>query len=214
MRRTLLFFGFMLFLHSFAMAQREQDEWQDVPASELRPYKLKLQVYRYTKPFIENGDTVWCYLLPEVTKYAPIKFKNEAQRRKFNRLVANVKRVLPLAQAANQMIQETYEVLQTLPTKKAKQEHILQVEKEIKERYTPEMKKLTYSQGKLLIKLIDRECNQTSYEILQAFIGPAKATFYQVFAWTFRTSLKKQYDPEGDDRLIERVVREIEMGVL
>ena len=124
----------------------------------------------------------------------------------------NVKRVLPLAQKVNLMISETYQVLEQLPDKKSKEEHMKAVEKEIKNTYTPEMKKLTYSQGKLLIKLVDRECNQSSYEIVKAFFGPAKAAFYQVFAWTFRASLKKEYKPETDDRLIERVVHQVESG--
>ena len=110
------------------------------------------------------------------------------------------------------MISETYQVLEQLPDKKSKEEHMKAVEKEIKNTYTPEMKKLTYSQGKLLIKLVDRECNQSSYEIVKAFFGPAKAAFYQVFAWTFRASLKKEYKPETDDRLIERVVHQVESG--
>ena len=88
------------------------------------------------------------------------------------------------------------------------------VERDLKKQYTPEMKKLTYSQGKLLIKLVDRECNQSSYEIVQAFLGPARATFYQIFAWTFKASLKKEYDPDGDDRLVERIVRQVETGQL
>ena len=136
----------------------------------------------------------------------------EKQRRQYNRLVYNVKRVLPLAQKVNLMISETYQVLEQLPDKKSKEEHMKAVEKEIKNTYTPEMKKLTYSQGKLLIKLVDRECNQSSYEIVKAFFGPAKAAFYQVFAWTFRASLKKEYKPETDDRLIERVVHQVESG--
>ncbi|MEE1234909.1 MAG: DUF4294 domain-containing protein, partial [Bacteroidaceae bacterium] len=115
---------------------------------------------------------------------------------------------------ANALIAETYQVLEQLPDKQSKEAHIRAVEKDIKETYTPRMKKLTYSQGKLLIKLVDRECNQSSYEIVQAFFGPAKAAFYQMFAWTFRASLKKEYDPEGDDRLIERVVRQVETGQL
>ena len=74
------------------------------------------------------------------------------------------------------------------------------------------MKKLTYSQGKLLIKLIHRECNSSSYEAIQAFMGPVRASFWQVFAWTFGASLKKTYDPEGTDRLTERVVLMVEAG--
>ena len=192
----------------------EDEEIEEIPTSEPRQYKLKLQVYRYVKPSIENGDTVWCYLLPELPVYAPLKFKNARQRREYNKLVYNVKKVLPLAQRVNSMIAETYEVLENLPDKKSKEQHIKDVERSIKEQYTPEMKKLTYSQGKLLIKLVDRECNQSSYEIVQAFFGPAKAAFYQVFAWTFRASLKKEYRPEDDDKLTERVVRLVETGQL
>ena len=204
-----LFATLVWFLPLFG--QEEVDSlWDDLPTT----YKLKTQWYRYKDPVIEGTDTVWCYLLPEVPVYAPLKFKNERERRAFNRLVYNVKKVLPIAQEANALIAETYEVLEQLPDKKSKEDHIRNVEKDIKETYTPRMKKLTYSQGKLLIKLVDRECNQSSYEIVQAFFGPAKAAFYQLFAWTFRASLKKEYDPEGDDRLIERVVRQVESGQL
>ena len=177
-------------------------------------YKLKLETYRYVKPLIERGDTMWCYLLPELWVYPPLKFKSERQRRAYNRLVYNVKKVLPIAQQVNGLIAETAETLEMLPTKKQKSAHVSAVEKDIKEMYTPQMKQLTYSQGKLLIKLVDRECNQSSYEIVQAFLGPAKAAFYQVFAWTFRASLKKEYRPEEEDKLIERVVRQVETGQL
>ena len=76
------------------------------------------------------------------------------------------------------------------------------------------MKKLSLSQGKLLIKLIYRETNSSSYQLVQAFLGPSKAAFYQTFAWMFGASLKKEYDPEGKDRLTERVVRLVEAGQL
>ena len=190
-------------------AQGEDDEL--LPQEPVH-YKLKLQRFRYVKPLIENGDTMWCYLLPELWVYPPLKFKSEKQRRAYNRLVANVKKVLPIAQEANALIAETYETLEMLPTQKEKNAHIKAVERDIKAQYTPRMKQLTYSQGKLLIKLVDRECNQSSYEIVQAFLGPARAAFYQVFAWTFRASLKKEYHPEEEDKLIERVVRQVETG--
>ena len=191
-----------------------QEDVEELQSEEPAGYKLKLQVYRYAKPLVEEGDTMWCYLLPELYVYPPLKFKNERQRRAYNRLVYNVKKVLPIAQQVNGLIAETYETLEMLPTKKEKQAHISRVERDIKAQYTPQMKKLTYSQGKLLIKLVDRECNQSSYEIVQAFLGPARAAFYQVFAWTFRASLKKEYHPEEEDKLIERVVRQVETGQL
>ena len=198
-----------LLLGALVFAQEEADEL--LPHEPVN-YKLKLETYRYVKPLIERGDTMWCYLLPELWVYPPLKFKSERQRRAYNRLVYNVKKVLPIAQQVNGLIAETAETLEMLPTKKQKSAHVSAVEKDIKEMYTPQMKQLTYSQGKLLIKLVDRECNQSSYEIVQAFLGPAKAAFYQVFAWTFRASLKKEYRPEEEDKLIERVVRQVETG--
>ena len=200
-----------ILLTGILYAQEEADEL--LPEEPVN-YKLKLQVYRYAKPEIENGDTIWCYLLPELWVYPPLKFKSEKERRAYNRLVYNVKKVLPIAQQVNGLIEETYETLEMLPTQKEKSAHISAVERDIKETYTPQMKKLTYSQGKLLIKLVDRECNQSSYEIVQAFFGPTKATFYQIFAWTFRASLKKEYHPDDEDKLIERVVRQVETGQL
>ena len=191
-----------------------QEDVEELQSEEPAGYKLKLQVYRYAKPLVEEGDTMWCYLLPELYVYPPLKFKSEKQRRAYNRIVYNVKKVLPIAQQVNGLIAETYETLEMLPTKKEKQAHISRVERDIKAQSTPQMKKLTYSQGKLLIKLVDRECNQSSYEIVQAFLGPARAAFYQVFAWTFRASLKKEYHPEEEDKLIERVVRQVETGQL
>lgn len=200
-----------LLLGALVFAQEEADEL--LPHEPVN-YKLKLETYRYVKPLIERGDTMWCYLLPELRVYPPLKFKSERQRRAYNRLVYNVKKVLPIAQQVNGLIAETAETLEMLPTKKQKSAHVSAVEKDIKEMYTPQMKQLTYSQGKLLIKLVDRECNQSSYEIVQAFLGPARAAFYQVFAWTFRASLKKEYRPEEEDKLIERVVRQVETGQL
>ena len=201
----------LLLLSGLVWAQEEED---DLLPQEPVSYKLKLQRFRYVKPIIENGDTMWCYLLPELWVYPPLKFKSEKQRKAYNRLVYNVKKVLPIAQQVNEMIGETYETLEALPTQKEKNAHIKAVEHEIFETYKPQMKKLTYSQGKLLIKLVDRECNQSSYEIVQAFLGPTRAAFYQVFAWTFRASLKKEYHPEEEDKLIERVVRQVETGQL
>ena len=122
--------------------------------------------------------------------------------------------VLPIAKLAKHTIIETYDYLETLPTKEERDAHIRQVELGLRRQYTPLMKKLSYSQGKLLVKLVDRECNQTSYEIVKAFIGPLRAGFYQVFAGLFGNSLTKRYDPDGDDRYTERVVRMVESGQL
>ena len=114
--------------------------------------------------------------------------------------------------ARREHLTKTAEYLNTLPDKKARDEHMKRVEKGIMQAYKPRMKKLTYSQGKLLIKLIYRESHSSGYELVQAFLGPVKAGFYQAFAWAFGASLKKKYDPEGIDRLTERVVLMVEAG--
>ena len=109
---------------------------------------------------------------------------------------------------------ETYEYLQTLPNEKARKRHIKVVEKGLKDQYTPQMKKLTFAQGKLLIKLVDRQSNQSSYELVRAFMGPLKAGLYQTFASLFGASLKKEYDPSGEDQLTERIILLYENGQL
>jgi hypothetical protein len=120
---------------------------------------------------VYQGDTIPCVQLPDVYIFKPIQFKNEKERRGYNKLVRDVKRTLPVSKEVKQILVETYEYIQTLPDKKSKQAHIKIVEKGVKDQYTDRMKKLTFSQGKLLIKLIDRECNQTSYELIKAFMG-------------------------------------------
>jgi len=123
-----------------------------------------------------------------------------------------VKRVLPIAKQVNVLIIETYEYLQTLPDKKSRDAHLRAVERGIRQQYTPMVKKLSYQQGKLLIKLVYRETHSSSYQLIQAFLGPIRAGVYQAFAALFGASLTKKYDPEGADRLTERVVRMVEAG--
>lgn len=163
------------------------------------------------KALVDN-DSIQYVELNTLYVYPKLTFKNEKQRQAYNRLVANIKKVLPIAKEVNSIIVETYEYLQTLPDKKSKDEHMKRVEKGIRKEYTPRMKKLTYSQGKLLIKLVYRECNSSSYQLIQAFLGPIRAGFYQAFASLFGASLTKKYDPEGVDKYTERIVRQVEAG--
>ena len=161
---------------------------------------------------VYQGDTIPYIKLPTVYIFKPLKFKNKREYIKYARLVRDVKRVYPISKEIKDIVIETYEYLQTLPTEKEKQKHIKAVEKGLKEQYTPRLKKLTFSQGKLLIKLVDRQCNQTSFQLVKAFMGPFKAGFYQTFAAMFGASLKKEYDAEGDDKMIERIILLVENG--
>lgn len=175
--------------------------------------KDSTKVYMFPTVMYE-GERIMYVKLREVFIYPKLVFKKEKQRREYNKLVYNVKKVYPIAREVNKIIIETYEYLQTIEDKKERSRHIKRVEKSLKEQYTPVMKKLTFSQGKILIKLVDRENNQTSYEIVKAFIGSFRAGLYQAFASMFGASLKKRYDPDGEDAMIERIVTEIEMGIL
>lgn len=162
---------------------------------------------------VYEGDTIPYVKLPTVYIFKPLKFKNKRARTQYYRLVRDVKKVLPIAKEVNQIIIETYEYLQTLPPKE-RQKHLKRVEKSLKEQYMPRMKKLTFAQGKLLIKLVDRQTSSTGYDLVKAFLGPFRAGFYQTFAALFGASLKKEYDPTGDDALTERVILLVESGQL
>lgn len=163
-----------------------------------------------------DGDSVQYVEMNNVYCYPPKTFTSVAQRKRYDRAVYNVKKVLPIAKEIRTIIFETYDYLQTLPNKQARDEHLKAVERGIKQQYTPRMKKLTLTQGKLLIKLVYRECNSTGFDLINAFIGPMKASLYQVFAWTFGASLKKIYDPANDeeDADTERIARLVESGQL
>ena len=158
-----------------------------------------------------DGDSIQYMELSQVYVYPEPTFKSKRQQQAYMRLVRNVKKVLPIAKQVRQIIIETAEFTETLPPSERK-EHLKRVEASIVKEYKPQMKKLTFSQGKLLIKLIDRECNSTAYEAMQAFIGPVRSGMWQAFAWMFGASLKKGYDPDGVDRLTERVVLMVEAG--
>ncbi len=163
---------------------------------------------------LEDGDSIQYMEMNNVYVFPPVTFSSKKQQGAYMRLVKNVKTVLPIAKEARMIMMETAAYLETLPNQKAREEHMKRVEKSIMQEYKPRMKKLTYSQGKLLIKLIYRESHSSGYELIQAFLGPVRAGFYQAFAWAFGASLKKEYDPEGVDRLTERVVLMVEAGQL
>lgn len=194
-------FFLILFLSFIAVRLDAQEQ-----TTTIKGYLVPVCVY--------EGDTIPSMRMPTLYIYKPLKFKNKKKQQEYNRLVRNVKKTLPIAKEVNRAIIETYEFIQTLPDEKARQKHLSLVEKSVKEQYTPRMKKLTLAQGKLLIKLINRETSSSSYELVKAFLGPFKAGFYQAFAAIFGASLKKEYHPEDEDAMIERIIVLIENGQL
>lgn len=175
-----------------------------------------LQVAMYVKidRAYYDGDSIPNVTLHEFYKYAPRKFKNARERKRYDKLVRNVRYVYPYAKLVRQILVETYDFLQTLPTEKERTQHIKMVEKGIRKQYEPTVRKISKSQGRLLVKLIDRECGQTSFEMIKAFVGTAKANMYNVLSSLFGNNLRKRYDPEGEDQEIERIVKMVESGQL
>ena len=205
-RRMLLAMGMaLLALGTMAQDKKRQEVDMDSPT-----FVPTVKVGKV----LEDGDSIQYMEMNNVYVFPPVTFSSKKQQGAYMRLVKNVKTVLPIAKEARMIMMETAQFLETLPTKQAREEHMKRVEKSVMQEYKPRMKKLTYSQGKLLIKLIYRESHSSGYELIQAFLGPMRAGFYQAFAWAFGASLKKEYDPEGVDRLTERIVLMVEAGQL
>lgn len=202
--RRLIFAAVALVAATVAAAQ----EGGGAGIDSVPPLALKVQVGKC----LYKGDSIPDIITPVAWVYPAKTFRSKKERRAYNRLVANVKRVLPYAKLAKETLVETYEFLETLPAEKERAAHIAMVEEGIKEQYKPVVKRMSRSQGRLLVKLIYRECGQSSYSLVQAFLGSFKAAYYQIFAGLFGNSLTKAYDPEGDDKLTERVVRLVESG--
>ena len=162
----------------------------------------------------DKSDTLEVITLNDIYVYPPPAFKNPGEEEQYRRLIRDVKKTLPYAKMIYTTLIETYEYIQTFPTEKERETHLKRMEKELYAQYMPVLKKMTLTQGKLLIRLVDRECNQSSYELLKAFFGPFRAGFWNTFAGIFGASLKSTWDPNGKDAAAERVVELVEMGVL
>ena len=162
----------------------------------------------------EGQDTLPIVNLREVIIFPPLVFKNKRAEAKYYKLVRDVKRTLPYAKMVYTTLLETYEYMETLPDEDARTAHLKQLEKDVFKEYKPVLKKLTLSQGKLLIKLINRECKQSSFDLLKAFLGSFRAGFWNFFSSIFGASLKTEYEPYGKDSQLERVVVLVENGLL
>ena len=162
---------------------------------------------------VERGDTMYYVQLREVVVRAPRKFKNAAEERQFWRLVYNVKRVYPYAKMAGQKLHELNERYLAIASEKDRKAYSKMVEDDLKAEFEGELRKLTVTQGRILLRLVDRETGNTTYEILKDFRGSLTAVFWQTVARVFGSNLKTQYNPSsGEDQTIEQIIRQIEEG--
>jgi hypothetical protein len=157
--------------------------------------------------------------LPEIEiKEVTIEGKGKAQTNfqywRYERLVNNVKRVYPYALIVRDKLKDVNAQLEKLPDDRERKKYIKDVEKQVFHDYEGDMRNMTFTQGKILIRLIDRETENTSYDLIKVYRGNLSASFWQGIARIFGTNLKEEYDPYGDDFMIEKIIKEIESGRL
>lgn len=166
------------------------------------------------KALVIDGDTIPMIDLSEVHIYRKDINTNSAEARKFDRLVQNVKRVYPYAKLAGIKFNEYSILLANIKSEKAKKAMMKKAQSELEVQFGNDLKTLTFSQGKILLKLVDRQTGNSSYELLQEFRGRFVAFFWQSFARIFGYNLKMVYDPLGEDKDIELIVLMIENGTI
>lgn len=164
----------------------------------------------------EEGDTVAVINLREITVYPPMKFKNRKEEEFFWRTVRDVKLTLPYAKLIAETLVETYEYIETFPTQKEREDYLKSMEKALFEQYKPVLKKFSRRQARVLVKLIQRETHQSSYDIVKAFLGTFRATFWQGFGKLLGVSLKSEFKPDKDkdDAVLDRIARRVEQGTI
>lgn len=163
---------------------------------------------------VEHGDTTLIMTLPEVNVYAMRLFDSRRDIRKVERLIYHVKKVYPYAKLAGIKLREYDKELVNAKNDRERRRIMRKAEKEINEEFGGELRDLTFTQGKILLKLIDRETGNTSYNLVKELRGGFTAFFYQGFARIWGYNLKSDYDPKGEDELIETIVTLIEHGQL
>ncbi len=167
-----------------------------------------------TKGIIQGNDTLAMVELEEVRVYQRQDFEYLSHKRRNRRLVRNVKKAYPYAKIAGERLHQLDRQLATMKDEKEKEEFLDITEKEIMDEFEKDVKKLTITQGIILVKLIDRETGRTSYEVIKDLKGGITAFFWQGIARIFGNNLKMEYDPDGEDFMIEDIVRGIEAGFI
>ena len=218
MKRNFLILAIAVILTALTGAQAHAAPAVNDPLDNISLPSVLQKTYAGYYHFIEpsTGDTLAMIVFNPITIYPRERFRNKAEEKQYWKTVRDVKKTLPYAKLISSTLLETYEYIDTYQTQKQKQVYLTRFEKELFKQYKPQMNKMTKNQGKLLIKLINRETNQSSYSILKAFLGTFRAGFWQTFSKFFGASLKAGYHPNKDkkDAMIERICVQVEQGTL
>jgi hypothetical protein len=163
--------------------------------------------------YVEDGDTISHFLLPAIYVFPTLNFTSKKQEQFYWKTVRDVKRTLPYAKAIRTTLYELNEEMKNMSEKERKA-HMKSKENNLVKKYESDLKKLTLNQGKLLIRLVDRECDKTSYELIKEYRGGVRAFFWQGFARIFGADLKSTYEKDDKDQIVERVIILVEAGQL
>lgn len=165
------------------------------------------------KAKVVNGDTIPMMSLPEVRIKGYTIYRTPSEQRRYDKLVRNVKKVYPYAKLAGIKLREYDDMMAGLNEKQQKRIY-KQAEEDLKAEFGEDLKKLTITQGKILLKLVDRETGNPTYNIVKELRGSFVAFFWQNLSRLFGYNLKEKYDPQGKDREIEMIVQRIENGTI
>lgn len=182
-----------------------------------QPPQLNVKLYKGRRWMVDEfGDSIRMIVFNERTVYPNLVFKNKQEEEFYWRTVRDVRKTLPYAKLAFQTLVETYEYIQTIPDKKVREKHLKTLENDIVTQFKPVVKQMTKGQGKMLLKLINREAGQTGYNIVKAFLGTFRAAFWNAFGKFFGMNMKSGFDPDNnkEDAIIDRVATLIEQGSL
>lgn len=166
------------------------------------------------RAIVVDGDTLPLISLPEVKVFPPMEFSSRREARNYDKLVRDVKKVYPYARLAGIKLEEYNRQMALIPKEKDRKKLMKKAEDDLRAQFEEDLKKLTFSQGRILIKLIDRETGNPSYDLLKDLRGSISAVFWQSLGRIFGYNLKTEYDAKGDDKLIESIIVRIEAGAL
>ncbi len=163
---------------------------------------------------VVGEDTIYLAFLKDIYVFPTMKFKNKKQEEFYWRTVRDVKKALPYAKIVSTELRRVNVLLADISTDKERKKYLAKYEKEVFKQYAPDLKKLTINQGRMLLKLIDRETNSTSYDLIRQYRGSVSAFFWQGIARLFGSNLKSEFDAQGNDKIVERVIILVEAGQL
>jgi hypothetical protein len=161
---------------------------------------------------VHDGDTIPYASLDPIVCYVPRYFTNQKDAVRWTRIKYNVKVVYPYAILAAAKLKEYDLILSKIPNESDKRAFTAQAEKQLKAQFGEELKNLSMTQGRILIKLVYRETGRTTYDVVKEMRGSFSAFMWQSLAFVFSSNLKDDYDAEGDDKDIEEAIRLIENG--